>query len=451
MQLRISRSGPLKGRIALPGDLHIGQQALVWAALAHGTSRLHNLAPRRDHALLAAALGALGARTSRVADGYEVAGVGLRGLRLPTGALDAGDSETTLALLVSLLAGQRFGTRVEASGRALESSLRTLVHPLRERGAHVAGKRGEDGDLHAPVAVAPLLEDELLESAEIAIPLGDPVTKLGLLISGLYARGVTAIQEGMLSRDHAERALLALGAPIQTAAGVTLLDLPSGPDARPLGWPGLSWTIPGDFTLATYVLAAALAIEGSDVTITGVGLNPTRTAWLEALGGTGARVAVQPKGDAAGGEPIGDVRAGGSRLSRLRVGGERAFRLADELPALAALALASRDRVSIRDVRFLRDRTPDALAATRDLLARFGLACTVFDDGIEIDPPPEPLCGAHVDASVPPAQALLACILGLQAEGETRVDGAERLEALYPGFLTTLASLGARIEGHEPP
>ncbi|MDB4988437.1 MAG: 5-Enolpyruvylshikimate-3-phosphate synthase [Myxococcaceae bacterium] len=452
-RLRIRRSGPLVGHVQLAGDLRLGQQALVWAALARGDSVISGLGARSDHQLLAAALRALGVSVELVAGSYHVQGVGLRGLRLPRGALQAGDSPTTLELLVALLAGQRFGTRVEASGAAAAHSLRTLVSPLRERGAHVAGKSTSDGDLIAPVAVAPLLADELLASVEIGIPQGDPGTKLGLLISGLYARGVTAISEGMLSRDHVERALLALGAPVHTAAGMTLLDTSieqtsSAEGERELEWPGFRWHIPGDFTLATFVIAAALAIEGSDVSIEGVGLNPTRTAWLEALNGTSARVSVMPKGDAAGDEPLGDVRVKSSRLAQIRVGGERAFRMLDEVPALAALTPACRARTTLRDVASLREQRPDALKLTAELLGQFGIECTAYQDGLDIDPALA-LRAAHVSADTPPVQKLLACVLALSAPGETQIDGAEQLDACYPGFVAALVALGASIEQEE--
>lgn len=446
-RLSLRRSGPLVGRAQVAGDLHIGQQALLWAALAHGESVLSGLAARRDHQLLRAGLAALGVVQYEQGASVHVRGVGLSGLSMPRGALQAGESETTLELLVALLAGQQFGTRVEASGRAMNHSLRTLVAPLRERGAHVAGKLTEDGDVWAPVAVAPLFADELLQSVEIGIPQGDPSTKLGLLISGLYARGVTAISEGMLSRDHAERALIALGVPVQTAAGMTLLDTSEA--SAPPAWPGFAWHVPGDFTLATFLMAAALLVEGSDVQIAGVGLNPTRTAWLEALRGTGARIELTPKGDTAGNEPLGDLRVQSSRLSRIRVGGERAFRMLDEVAALVALAPACRERMAIRDVTSLRSRTPDALKSTAALLALFGIECTAYQDGMDVDPPLQ-LRGARVPGDMPPAQKLLACVLALAAEGETQIEGAEQLDACYPGFVATLVDLGAAIERQEP-
>lgn len=443
--LVVRAGGALTGEVRLPGDLQIAQQALVWAALAQGPSTLRNVAPRSDHRLLIDALNAMGVAIHEADGVVHVAGQGLSGLRMPRGALRAGASESTLDLVVSLLTGQRFGTRVEASGAQTARSLRTLLLPLRARGAQIAGRALGEDDLGAPVSVAPLLEGELLESVEITIPSGDPTTKLALLVSGLYARGVTAITEGVLSRDHVERALVALGAPLETIASMTVLDT-SEPEA--LGWPGFDWTIPGDTTLAAFVTAAALSVPGSDVVLRGVGLNPTRTAFFEVLSGTGAWLRSAPKGELAGGEPVGDLRVKASSLSRLRVGGERALRVLDEVGALLALAPRLSGRLSVRDVTPLRRLAPDALRGFAALLARFGIDCTVYDDGLELDPPSR-IVGARVPADVAPSEALLALLLALSAEGETHIDDVERLDALYPGFLATLSALGACMERRE--
>ena len=185
MRLRVRRSGPLRGVVRVAGDLHVGQEALLWAALADGPCTVRGLAARRDHALWAAALRELGVVVELRDGSYHVQGRGVRGLTMPKGALSAGDSVSTLELAVALLAGQSFGTRVEVAAELRGHSVRTLVLPLRERGANVRGKHSDDGEVTAPVAVAPLFADEVLGEAEIAIPAGDPTTKRALLVSGL--------------------------------------------------------------------------------------------------------------------------------------------------------------------------------------------------------------------------------------------------------------------------
>jgi 3-phosphoshikimate 1-carboxyvinyltransferase len=437
--LRVRKSGPLSGRVRLPSDLQIGQEALLWAALAEGPSHLIGLSPREDHRLLIAALRALGVPIAEVESGVRVAGVGLSGLRMPSGALDAGASPTTLELLAALLAGQRFGTRVEARGRALRHPLATLLEPLRARGAQIAGTARADGKLSAPVSVAPLLAHERLAPVEIEIPAGDAATKRGLLISGLYARGVTAINEGVLSRDHSERALLALGLSVETSGPLTLLDSSEG-----AAFGGFEWSLPGDFGLASYLIAAASALPGSDVLLSGVGLNRSRAAFLDALRHAGAHASVMPKGDTAGNEPLGDIRVKAAPLRGIRVMGELSLRMLEEVPALAALAPACRGRIALRDVGGLRARGDDQLRCVAQLLRAFGAECTDYEDGFDLDPG-APLHGTDVPDSAAPELKLLALVLGLSAAGETRIEAAEELDALYPGFVDALVSLGADV------
>ncbi len=441
--VRVTGARPLRGTLQLPGDLQIGQQALVWAALSDGPCLVSGLAPRADHTLLVAGLREMGVSIAETDAGFRIQGVGLRGLRAPRVALQAGDSASTLDILSTLLACQLFGTRIEAYGRAALRSMRTVVEPLRERGAAINGKRDDQGDVYAPIAVTPLLANERLADAEIEIPDGDPRTKLALLISGLYARGITAISEGTLSPDHVERALVALGAPLETMVSMAMLDTS---DWEP-HWQGFSWRVPGDFGLAAYVIAAAAAIPGSDVTLLGVGVNRTRAAFFDVLRHAGAKVNVIPKGDTAGDEPLADVRVRHAGLRGVRVFGELALRVRDELPAVALVALGASSRTSVRDVASVRLEKPDKLKALSNCLRRFRCECTDYEDGFDLEPS-RPRAVALEVKDIAGAE-LAALFLGLAADGETRIDQATQIESDYPGVVAALCSLGAQIEMEE--
>jgi 5-enolpyruvylshikimate-3-phosphate synthase len=441
---RVVPGKPLRGRVRVPGDLLLGQQALVWAALADGPSLIRGLSQRPDHLVLSEALRAMGVPVAHTEAGIRVMGVGLRGLRMPAGALRAESSNTTLELLTALLAPQQFGTRVEALGSAATHSMRTLVAPLRARGAHVAGRNTEQGDVRAPIAVAPLMPDEALAEAEIEIPDGDASTKLGLLLSGLYVRGTTAIVEGMLSVDHVERALMALGAGIQTQGAMTLLDRSEHTGT----WPGFEWQIPGDFSLACWLLAAALSVPGSDVIIEGVGLNRTRSAFLEILRHAGAAIDITPKGDSAGDEPVADLRVKSSKLRSAHVVGELSFRVAQDAVALLALSPCLGGKVSVRDLALLRSRVPDPLKAPAQMLRDNGFECTDYADGFDLQPSTTRSRTLRMPASPSPECVLLASILALSSPTETRIEHVQSL-ALYPGLRDTLTSLGANIAWEE--
>jgi 3-phosphoshikimate 1-carboxyvinyltransferase len=315
---------------------------------------------------------------------------------------------------------------------------------LRARGAAINGKRDEEGDVRAPVAVAPLLPDERLADVEIEIPDGDARTKLAMFISGLYARGITAISEGVLSPDHAERALVALGAPLETMGTMAVLDTS---DWEP-HWPGFNWAVPGDFTLASYLIAAAAVIPFSDVTLSRVGVNRTRAAFFDVLRHAGAKVDVIPKGDAAGDEPVADVRVRHAGLRGVRVSGELALRVRDELPAVALLGLGASTRTSVRDAESVRLEKPDRLKALSECLRRFGCDCTDYEDGFDLNPAARPLACTLPAPDVAGAE-LTALFLGLIATGETRIDQAAQIESDYPGLALALRSLGAEIEMEE--
>ncbi len=437
----VSPGKPLRGTVRVPGDLQIGQQALIWAALAEGPSLISGLSSRPDHAVLCDALRAMGVPIAQTESGTRVMGAGLRGLRMPSGALKAGASVTCLEALTALLSGQHFGTRVEASGAAATHSLRTLIAPLRARGANVAGRSTEEGDVHAPVSVAPLLPDESLSEVEIEIPDGDSVTKFGLLLSGLYVRGATAIAEGLLSVDHAERALMALGAGIETQGTMTLLDRTE----RSGTWSGFEWHIPGDFSVACFLIAAALGIPGSEICIEGVGLNRSRTGFLDVLRHAGAQVTVVPKGDTAGDEPVGDIYVESSKLRGAQVFGELGLRVASDAPALLALAPCLSGKLTVRDLASLRSRTPDPLKGPTKLLRDNGFECTDYADGFDLHPSAARRASIQVAPAATALEVVLASVLALSGQSETHIDHTGEADALYPGFTEALAALGAAI------
>jgi 3-phosphoshikimate 1-carboxyvinyltransferase len=442
----ITRTRGLRGELTLPEDSAIGQVTLLLAALADTPSFVRVRTPRSDNLALASALRALGVPVAQVDGGFRVAGVGLRGLKAPSGALSAGASETTLLYIASLLSVQSFGTRVRTEAPLGDVSVRAWVLPLRARGLHIAGSERDDGELIAPVSVAPLLADEAAHPVEIQIPRGDVQTKAALLLTGLYADGVTAIEEGVMTADHLERALVSLGLPVQTMGGMTLLD----PAEGALSFAGFEREVPGDFGLAAMLVAIASSVPGSDLVLRGVASNRSRTAYFDALRSTGAQVDVLPKGDTEGHEPMADIRVRSATLSSLRLSSELAMRALDDVPACVALVPAVRGRVSIRDVGRLRERPGRLLARAVELLRAFGVDASEFDDGFDAERQGA-LRGAHVPADMPPSLKLAALSLALAAEGTSTLDAPDALDALYPGLKDVLVGLGASITEEDVP
>jgi 3-phosphoshikimate 1-carboxyvinyltransferase len=346
-----------------------------------------------------------------------------------------------MRLLAGLLVAQRFGTRLVGDESLTKRPMRRVVEPLRARGGHIGGRSGEKpGEAYPPLAVAPLVDGEDLVGLEYDMPVASAQVKSALLLSGLYATGPTALKEPVLSRDHTERMMLALGVPLETMGPMVVLD-PEGWSGR---WDGFDWTVPGDPSSAAFPIAAALAVGSGEVSVTGVCVNPTRTGLLDALRAMGARVEVIPKGDAAGSEPIADLVVTGGRLAGGLIGGELVTRMIDEVPALCAMAAFAKGKTEIRDAHELRVKESDRIATMAGVLASFGVPCVEYDDGMRIEGGAK-LHGAEVASHGDHRIAMSSAILALGADGESIVDDVECVDTSFPGFAALLRSLGADV------
>lgn len=429
----------------MPGDKSIGHRALLFAGLAEGTSHLRGLSEALDIKATAAALEAMGVGIERSADVIRVHGVGLDGLRMPHTAIDCGNSGTTMRLLAGVLSAQRFGVRLVGDASLSARPMRRIVEPLRARGAHIGGVSGAaEGEVYAPLSIAPLVEGERLAGLRHESPIASAQVKSCLLLSGLYADGPTSVYEPVLSRDHTERMMLALGVPLATAGTITVLD----PDGWSRRWNAFEWSIPGDLSSAAFLVAAGLLVPGSEIEVEQVGTNPTRTGLLDALRMARADVEVVARGEVAGHEPVATIFVRHGPLAPMRLGGELVTRMIDEVPVVCALAAIARGRSDVRDARELRSKESDRLAATTRILRAFGADATELEDGVVVHGGRR-LRGAHVDSGGDHRIAMTAVVLGLAAEGETVVDDVACIDTSFPGFARALRNLGAEIEERE--
>ena len=433
---------PLRGSVTVPGDKSVSHRALIFAGLARGECSLQGLSSGEDVHATRRALAAMGVSIADRGEALTVHGVGLRGLRMPQAVIDCGNSGTTMRLLCGLLSAQHFGTRLVGDASLSKRPMARIVDPLRSRGAHIAGRRSED-EHFAPISIAPLVEGEELLGIEYAMPMASAQVKSALLLSGLYAAGPTTLQEPVLSRDHTERMLVSLGVPIETLGPMVHLN-PAG--FR--GWDRFEWRVPGDLSAAAFLIGAALMVPGSDVSIAGVGVNPTRTGlldWVRMMAGT-IELRRQPQG--AGGEPAADIRVryqgalrGGMIASELLV------RMVDEVPIAAALATRCAGPSEIRDAQELRVKESDRLSAMVRLLVAFGASCDEFPDGMTIRPAPSESGSPElrVASGGDHRIAMAGVVLGLARPGVTIVEDTRCIATSFPSFVETLGSLGADV------
>lgn len=439
---RVRRSGPLSGSVRVPGDKSIGHRTLIFGALGRGLSRITGLSEGLDNAATRQAFRSMGVAVERAGEATMVHGVGLHGLRMPTDVVDCGNSGTTMRLLAGLLSGQRFGTRMTGDESLTRRPMGRVIKPLRARGAHIAGTSGAKPDeLYPPISIAPLVEGEALKGIEYSMPIASAQVKSALLLSGLYASGPTAIEEPVLSRDHTERMMLALGVPLQTAGASIVLD-PNLEWAG--GWDPFEWHVPGDPSSAAFPLLAAAMVPGSQVSVQDVCVNPTRTGLLDWLRLLGANISRRPSGHGAGDEPMAEITVAHATIRGSVAGGELIVRMIDEIPAVCALAAVSKGRTEIRDAAELRVKESDRIATMAHVLGAFGVPCEELPDGLIITGG-APLRGARIESRGDHRIAMSAALLGMLAEGDSVIDGAEAVDTSFPGFVALLRSLGADI------
>jgi 3-phosphoshikimate 1-carboxyvinyltransferase len=439
--LRARRSGPLHGTCRVPGDKSVSHRALLFGALCDGTVDVHGLGEGGDNRSTARALEALGVRLRLAGTEAEVHGVGFVGLRAAVAPLDCGNSGTTIRMLTGLVAGRPFETTLEGDASLTRRPMRRLAEPLRQMGAGIDGRvdAALPGDIFPPLRV----RGGALRGLRYDLPVASAQLKSALVLAGLQAEGRTELREPGVSRDHTERMLRFLGAPIvvDEATRTIVVD--------PTGWGGrlraIPITVPGDLSSATFLLVAALTIDGSDIVVENVGLNPTRTGALDVLAAMGAELTVEPTGEAMG-EPVGRVRARARRLRGTRIDGALALRAIDEVPALAVAAALAEGTTIFADLAELRIKESDRIAALARELGRAGVEVEERPDGLLI----EGLGGRAPGGGVVTPEhdhriAMAGVVLGLSGPDETTVP-ADDIATSFPGFAETLRALGAALD-----
>jgi 3-phosphoshikimate 1-carboxyvinyltransferase len=439
--LRARRSGPLRGTCRVPGDKSVSHRALLFGALCDGTVEIRGLGEGGDNRSTARALEALGVGVRLAGSEAEVRGVGFAGLRAAAGPLDCGNSGTTIRMMTGLLAGRPFTSTLEGDASLTKRPMRRLAEPLRRMGAVIDGRvdPARPDDVFPPLRV----RGGALRGLTYDLPVASAQLKSALVLAGLQAEGRTVLREPATSRDHTERMLRFLGAPVTADAATNTIVV------DPTGWSGrlraAPLTVPGDLSSATFLLVAALTVPGSDVVVENVGLNPTRTGALDVLAALGAELAIEPTGLAMG-EPVGRVRARARRLRGTTVGGTLALRAIDEIPALAVAAALAEGETVFTDLAELRIKESDRIAALARELGRAGVRVEERPDGFVV----EGLAGrAPGGGLVVPEHdhriAMAGAVLGLSSPDETTTP-ADDIATSFPGFADTLRALGAALD-----
>jgi 3-phosphoshikimate 1-carboxyvinyltransferase len=425
---RFDPRGPLRGEMRPPADKSISHRAALIAAMGEGETTIEGYLDAADTRSTLAAIAALGAQVEGLAaTGVEptirVRGVGLRGAA--PASVDVGNAGTLLRLLPGWLAGQETGAwTLDGDDSIRRRPVDRIVEPLRAMGAQL---RCRDDRL-PPLEV----EGAPLRGISYELPVASAQVKSCLLFAGLLAEGETRVTEPLPTRDHTERMLAAAGAEVERSGDVV--------SVRPAAHiePG-TIVVPGDFSSAAFFAVAALLVLGSDVTLAGVGLNPTRTGLLAILERMGAGIEVEPEGE-RGGEPIGRIRVRPAELRGAEVGAADVPLAIDELPLVALVACFAEGTTTIRDAAELRRKESDRVATVTEALTALGGSVEATEDGMAIEGSGG-LRGGTVHSHGDHRIAMLGAIAGLASRDGVEVDGMDAAAVSYPGFESDLASL----------
>jgi len=440
----VARATRLGGALRLPGDKSISHRALMLALLANGTSRISGAGDGGDVRSTAAVVEALGATVDR-AEGaagnvdYVVQAPGRIGIRQPDLPLDCGNSGTTMRLFAGILAGQPVRAILDGDASLRRRPMARVVEPLRVMGAHLEGMSGE----RPPLIV---VGSQPLRSISWSTPVPSAQVKSAILLAGLAAEGTTRVRETVATRDHTERMLQARGVAVQTtadeAAAGAVVEIQGGQAVA-----ARDEQVPGDPSAAAFWLVAGAIHPDADITLGGVGVNPTRRSIIDVLARMGATIEERNTGPAGGGaggghpaevgEPVADLRVRSSELRAVELEPTETAAAIDEIPVLCLAATQARGRTVIGGAGELRHKESDRIAGIVAGLRAMGARIDAVGDDIVIEGPTA-LRGSVVDSLGDHRLALTFAVAGLAAEGATTILDADCVAISYPTFFADL-------------
>ena len=426
------KRGPLKGTITVPGDKSISHRAVMFGALASGTTQVTNFLQGADCLSTIRCFNQLGIKITNDAasDSVIVQGKGLHGLSKPKDMLDVGNSGTTMRLISGILSGQTFSVTLNGDESIQKRPMGRIMTPLDLMGADIVSMGGNGC---APLAINNSTDRNLrLIGIHYNSPVASAQIKSCVLLAGMYAEGETSVTEPSLSRNHTELMLTQFGAKI-TSIGNTATIQP-----EPL-LTGGKINVPGDISSAAYFIAAALLVPNSEVVIKNVGINPTRDGILRVCRQMGADITLENIID-DGGEPVADLIVKYSDLIGTEISGEIIPTLIDEIPIIAILACVAKGQTVIKDAAELKVKESNRIDVMVNNLTKMGADVSATPDGMIINGG-KALHGATIESKSDHRIAMSFAIASLIAEGETQILDAECVDISYPNFYSDLASL----------
>ncbi len=421
--MRVRSPGRLRATLRVPPDKSISHRALILNGIAEGEARVENLLNSDDVRSTAACMAALGVEIDWPGGSTEarIRGAGLHGLYESEDTLDCGNSGTTMRLLTGLLAAQPLFSVLTGDDSLRGRPMGRVIEPLRRMGARISARRG---DTLAPIAI----RGGNLRAIQYQMPVFSAQVKSALLLAGLSVEGRTRITEPVPTRDHTEKMLAAMGAPVAREGRSVSVSRPGR--LQPLGM-----RVPGDISSAAPWLVLGACHPDAELHIEGVGINPTRTGLLDILGRMGASIELQEERETSG-EPVADLVVRSSTLSGVTVQGSEIPRAIDELPLVALLGCFAHGTTVVREAEELIVKESNRIETVVTMLSAMGASIEATADGFVVEGPRQ-LHGARLDAAHDHRMGMLGAVAGALASEETRIEN-DAVSVSYPDFWQAL-------------
>jgi 3-phosphoshikimate 1-carboxyvinyltransferase len=428
-QDRYAPAGAISGELAVPGDKSISHRAVMVASLCDGEVAVEGFGASADTMATVEAMRALGVEIEQPApDALRIRGVGLRGLRAPAERIDVHNAGTLMRLLPGILAGQTGEFVLDGDESIRRRPMGRIAAPLEQMGVALETTEG-----CPPVRMS---VSGVVEPITYRLPVASAQVKSCVLLAGLFTgHGMTIVEEPVPTRDHTERMLRQAGAPVDRRPGRVAVS--------PVATLHLDDVqVPGDFSSAAPFIVAATVVQGSGLTLRGIGINPTRTGLLTVMERMGARVGLFNR-RLAGAEPVADIEVRPAELVATEVEPEIVPGLIDELPLVALLACFAHGVTTIRGAGELRVKESDRIATVATALNAVGGHVTALEDGFRIRGVPSRLRGGTVDAAGDHRVAMLGAVAGVCSQHGVDVHGSDALGVSFPDFGDRLAGVTA--------
>lgn len=438
LTFRSTAAERLTGEAKVPGDKSISHRSIMLGSLARGTTEVSGFLEGEDSLNTLRCFRAMGVNISDPEDGrVSIEGVGLHGLKAPTAPLYVGNSGTSMRLMAGILAGQAFDTVLEGDASLSRRPMKRVIDPLTEMGAVI--ESGPGG--RSPLTIR---GGQPLRAIQYAMPMASAQVKSCVLLAGLYAEGRTCVTEPAPTRDHTERMLSGFGMAVEHEGSRVCLGNPAAA-ARELV--GGKLEVPADISSAAFFLVAASILPGSEITLTHVGLNPTRTGVIDILQAMGADIRIANR-RVVGGEPVGDLHVKSAELHGIEIDESLVPLAIDEFPVIFVAAACAKGRTVLTGAEELRVKESDRIAVMADGLAKLGVEAEPTADGMVIEGrgEPRPFGSAAIYAQGDHRIAMAFAVAGLKARGEITIHDCQFVETSFPGFAELFNRLGGCLE-----